>query len=267
VLDKLPPGFRGATQEMRFCIEMVRTPQVFERLAKLRPDSRHLWNARGRMYASSREWGKAAAAMKKTLELYQPLLSVGNAELGPWRGWSETQHELGSLLLLAGDETGYQELCRSLVEAQLPKDELIFSGVSRTCTMSPNAVSDFARPLQWARYAVEKRPRIAWFLYAQGIAEHRAGQHEEAIGSLKRSLAVNKTWVGRGQNYATLALACHSLGRDQEARQWFKQTKSWLNETNRAVAGWKFGMAASDFLSDWLCAQVLLREAEKLLAE
>jgi hypothetical protein len=41
----------------------------------------------------------------------------------------------------------------------------------------------------------------------------------------------------------------------------------WLNETNRAAAGWKFGFAATDYLSDWLCAQVLLREAEKLLAE
>jgi tetratricopeptide (TPR) repeat protein len=267
VLDMLPPDFRGATHEMRFCIEMVQTPQVFDRLTNLRPSSRHLWYARGRAFASAREWDKAAADMKKALGLFQPLVSGGTAEPGPWRGWSGTQHELGSLLVLAGDETGYQELCRSLLDAQLPEDEIVFSCISRTCTMTPDAVADVARPLQWAHYAIAKRPRVAWYWFALGLAQHRACQHAEAVQSLKRSLAVNKKWVGRGQNYATLALACHSLGQDQEARRWLNHTKLWLNETNRAVAGWKFGMAASDFLSDWLCAQVLLREAEKQMAE
>ena len=93
------------------------------------------------------------------------------------------------------------------------------------------------------------------------------GKHEEAIQSLKRSIAVNETWVGRGQNYATLALACHSLGHEQEARQWLSQTRTWLKDTNYNAASWTFGYAASDYLSDWLCAQVLLREAEKLLAD
>ena len=70
-----------------------------------------------------------------------------------------------------------------------------------------------------------------------------------------------------GQDHATLALACHSLGRDQEARQWLQQAKSWLKETNRTAAGWKFGFAATDYFGDWLCAQVLLHEAERLLAD
>jgi tetratricopeptide (TPR) repeat protein len=118
-----------------------------------------------------------------------------------------------------------------------------------------------------AQYAVERQPRTAWYLCALGIAQHRAGKHEEAIQSLKRSIAVKEPWVGRGQNYATLALACHSLDRDAEARQWLSQTHTWLKDTNYNAAEWTFGYAASDFLGDWLCAQVLLREAEKLLAD
>jgi tetratricopeptide (TPR) repeat protein len=132
--------------------------------------------------------------------------------------------------------------------------------------MTADAVPDFSIPLQTAQYAVEKQPRTAWYLYALGIAQHRVKKHEEAIRSLKRSIAVHETWVGRGQNYATLALACHSLGRDEEARQWLSQTHSWLKDTNYQAASWKFGYAATDYLSDWLCAQVLMREAEKLLA-
>jgi hypothetical protein len=196
-----------------------------------------------------------------------PQLSPDPTLPGFWIGWSVTGQELGSLLLLAGDETGYQALCQSRVDVKVPENDSVLSCVSRTCTMMPGAVNDFSVPLGMAALAVQQSPRTAWHLYALGIAQHRACQQDEAIQTLKRSLAVNETWVGRGQNYATLALACHSLGRDQEARQWLHQTRSWLNESNRNAASWKFGFAASDFLCDWLCAQVLLREAERLLAD
>jgi hypothetical protein len=70
----------------------------------------------------------------------------------------------------------------------------------------------------------------------------------------------------RGQNYAALALASHRLGRHEEAREYLAQAKSWLTETNQAIAKNKFGYAASDYLTDWLSALVLIREAEQLLA-
>jgi serine/threonine protein kinase/Flp pilus assembly protein TadD len=268
VLDHLPAGFRGASQEMRFCVEMVQRNEVFDKLTRLRPKNLPLRYARARNYASIREWAKAAAEYRTSLELLTPELSASAAERGPWIGWGVMNVELGALLLLADDEAGYQHLCRSVVETPgIPQAPFVHNSASRVCTLTADAIADISQPLQWASYAVEKQPRIAWYLCAQGIAQHRAGQHEEAIKSLNRSLAVNKTWVGRGQNYVTLALVCHSLGRDDEARQWLNQTRSWLKETNRTVAGWKFGFAASDFLGDWLCAQVLLREAESLVSD
>jgi tetratricopeptide (TPR) repeat protein len=267
VLDKLPAGFFPATEEMRFCIEMVQRPEVFDRLVKLRPEEFKLWFFRGRSYAASGEWIKGTNDYKHALALLTPDLSLTGKDRGPWYGWGGTNHELGAMLLLAGDEVGYQELCRTVLATPAPLDDaFVCFCVSRTCTMTADAVTDFSIPLQTAQYAVEKQPRIAWYLYALGIAQHRAGKHEEAIQSLKRSLAVNENWVGRGQNYATLALACHSLNRDEEARQWLSQTRSWLNETNRSAASWTFGYAATSYLNDWLTALVLLREAEKLLA-
>jgi tetratricopeptide (TPR) repeat protein len=248
---------------------MAQTPEVFERLVKLRPKSRHLWYARGRMYAASREWDKSAGDIMQAIALSEPR-SLGNeAEVGPWVGWCVAQQELGSLLLLAGDKKDYQELCQSLLETQLPQNAqpILFSCASRAATMCPDALADFSKPLQWASYSVAKQPRVAWHLYGLGIAQHRVGKCEEAIVSLQKSLAVNRDWVGRGQNYATLALACNSLGRQDEARQWLNQTRSWLKEVDRNAASWKFGFAASDYLSDWLCAQVLLREAESLVSD
>lgn len=61
-------------------------------------------------------------------------------------------------------------------------------------------------------------------------------------------------------------MACRDLGREPEATQWLKQTNNWFDETNRSLAGQKYGFAASYYLSDWLSAQVLLIEAEKRLA-
>jgi serine/threonine protein kinase/tetratricopeptide (TPR) repeat protein len=266
VLDQLPPGFRGASQEMRFCVEMVQQAEVFERLVKLRPKSLALRFARGRYHASAREWTRAAAEYRKSLDLLAPQLTEAGAERGPWIGWCAMNGELGAVLLLADDRAGYEEVCKSVIETPgILELAIVLSGASRACTMAPDAMADFSQPLDWANYAVEKQRRIAWFQFGLGIAQHRAGRHEEAISSLKRSLAVNETWVGRGQNFAALALAHHALGRDQEAGQWLKQTRSWLKATDRSAAGWPFGYAASDFLSDWLCAQVLLREAEKLI--
>jgi len=268
VLDKLPAGFRAASQEMRFCIEIVQRPEVFDKLIKLRPENHRLWIIRGRNYASSGEWTRAAADYKKALNLMTLTSLSTSADHSPWYGWAAANHELGAVLLLAGDETGYRELCQAMLETSAPLDDAFVCGLlSRTCTMTADAVRDFSIPLRTAQYAVEKQPGTPWYLYALGIAQHRVKKHDDAIRSLKRSIAVNETWVGRGQNYATLALACHSLGRDEEARQWLSQTHSWLKDTNYRAATWTFGYAATDYLGDWLCAQVLMREAEKQLSD
>jgi hypothetical protein len=50
VLDQLTTGFRASSQEMRFCVEMVQQPDVFAKLAELRPRDRRLadcWRAAG----------------------------------------------------------------------------------------------------------------------------------------------------------------------------------------------------------------------------
>jgi hypothetical protein len=72
-------------------------------------------------------------------------------------------------------------------------------------------------------------------------------------------------WAGRGQNFVVLALACHRLGRTEEARQWLAQAKGRLNAMNRTMATNAFGFASSYFLSDWLCLNLLLNEADKTL--
>ena len=56
-------------------------------------------------------------------------------------------------------------------------------------------------------------------------------------------------------------MACHRLGRHNDAHQWLAQTKAW-----QAAAGNKFSSATSNYLYDWLTVKILLPEAEALLA-
>jgi serine/threonine protein kinase/Flp pilus assembly protein TadD len=273
VLEQLPYGFRGSSAEMRMCLEMVQQPELFDRLTELRPKDPRPWGARGRAYANQREWAKAGSDYAKALELRREEWSGANRSpaSGDWAraglGIASLTHELAALRLLAGDEAGHRELCSFVVrELHQADDAAAAEMLSRACTLAPGALTDWSVPTRLAELSVGKSPRTAWRIYALGVVRFRTGQDAEAIQRLEQSLRVQPTWVGRGQNYVVLALACQRLGRHDDARKWLQQAKRWLDETNQAMARNKFGYAASDYLSDWLDAQVLLREAERTLA-
>jgi tetratricopeptide (TPR) repeat protein len=269
-LEQLPQGFRAASQEMRFCLEMVEQPEIFSRLVERRPRDHRLSYARGRSYATRRDWAKAIPHFEKTLELNQSdLLRIqAPANEGRQLGQAVDMIELGALRLLTGNQAGYRELCAAIVSQPLEaSNPMTATGMARACVLTPDAVSDWSFPLQLANNAVHQKPRVAWYLYALGIAQHRAGQHEEAIQTLNKSLDVHPVWAGRGQNQAGLAMACHALGRAGEAHDWLSKAQASLKDMDAAIDGNRFGYAASDYLSDWLTLNVLLREAEKLLAD
>jgi serine/threonine protein kinase/tetratricopeptide (TPR) repeat protein len=273
-LDQLPMGFRASSREMGFCVEMVEQPEVFARLTELRPNDPRLWNARGRRYANRGEWANAASDYTKTLQLRDEEWSrAGRSRVGgDWsrmgRARAAAAHELAYLLVLAGDQARYRELCTTVMNEYTDVDDPTSAHMlARACTLLPDAVSDWSIPLRLGELCVTTERPVAWHLHAWGAVLYRAGRAVEAIEQLGKSLDVHPTWIGRGQNYAMLALAYCQLGRHDEAREWLARTKSWLDETNETIGRNQFGYAASDYLSDWLGAQVLLREAESLIAK
>jgi serine/threonine protein kinase/Flp pilus assembly protein TadD len=274
VLDQLPYVFRASSEEMRMCVEMVQPPELFGRLIELRPEDPRLWTARGRTYATRGEWAAAEADHVKARELRREEWSRAGRS-GAGGDWSRAgreiaalTHELVALRLLAGNEAACRDLWTTIVQEQGQVDDWPAAEMlSRACTLSPNALSDWSAPVRLAELAIAKSPRTAWCLYALGIAQFRGGEHEQAIQRLEESLQVHPTWVGRGQNYVVLALACQRLGRHEEAGNWLRQARTWLEETNQAMARNKFGYAASSYLIDWLDTQILLREAERAFAD
>lgn len=255
VLEHLSYGFRPSSQEMKMCLEMIEHPSVFSKLTKLRPGDSRPWLARGRLYASAREWDKAAADYAQAMD-----------RIPARSGRAIVSLELGAVRLLAGDESGYRALCTAIRQEPYDvSDPFIAHALSRLYTLIPSGESESAEAVRMAEGVVAQGSRVAWYLYSLALAHYRAGGDAEAVRWSEQSLAVHPAWMGRGQNYVVLAMACRRLGRESEAQEWLKKTKDWLDETNQVIAKNRFGYAASYYLNDWLSVLVLVREADMLL--
>ncbi len=244
--------------QMPFYAEMVEQPEVFRRLIDSQPNQWMLWRARGHVFASRREWAPAAADFAKALEL-MPAEDHPHPE-----AW--IKQSLAALYLLAGDEVAYRELCESMVDSSESLNIPIVANVfSRSCSLRLDSIADRSVPLRLAEHALASSPKTSWYLFGVGAAHYRAGQHAEAIARLEESLREQPTWSGRGQNYVVLALACHQLGRHDEARDWLTKSKASLDELEQTIGRGRYSLVTSNYFTDWLTILVLLPEAEKLL--
>lgn len=255
-LDQLPNEITFWSPARPLCEEIARQPEVFARLIELRPRDARLWFARGHNFVREREWVKANADLSRTMDF------------GKWdRSVIAMMIELAAVSLLAGDESAYTAYCEKVVRDYGQSDDpFAASAAARVCTLSPKGAADWSIPIRCADTAIQSAPRVPWYVYSAGAAHYRAGQNEEAVQFLKRSLESHPRWKGRGQNYVMLALACQKLGRLDEARSWLTQTRNWLDEMRQTLGKEDFDVSASPYVTDWLSGEVLFREAEALLA-
>jgi eukaryotic-like serine/threonine-protein kinase len=251
VLDHLPESFAGASPQMRMCLEMAHNTEVFDRLVKLRPRHNQLWHAHGRLHANAGQWTQARADYEQAVKLTS---SLGRRRI--------MQLELAALYLLTGNEAAYRDLCAEMIGEQGSGSPVIAQVTARACSLLPGAVSDLDEVVRIGASAVASDP-AAWHHHALGAAQYRAGQHAAAIQSVEKSLEIHPAWMGRAQNHLYLAMACHALNRDDEARDWLAKA-----EDSKQRLEWKrgFGIAHSEYMSDYLSVQVLLPEAKALLA-
>jgi tetratricopeptide (TPR) repeat protein len=154
----------------------------------------------------------------------------------------------------------------SIGQKDASEDPFAASCLSRVHSLGREAPADSQVALSLGREAVAGDPRNAWYLFALGMAHFRAGQHDEAIERLEESLDSHPAWVGRGQNYAALAMACQQRGRGDAARRWLDRADASLRELDQLAASPETGLAASDYLNDWLSLLVLLPEARALVS-
>lgn len=215
--------------------------------------------ARGKIYANRREWSKAAIDYEKCLSILGDQQNHGSVPA--------IIHSLAACYMLADDEAGFFKLCDAALRGADHIDvPSAASSISRACSLSDVAGLDRTAATRLAQQAVSANPKSAWYLYGLGVAHYRNAQYEQSIARLQESLQPQPNWLGRGQNYLILAMACHQLRRPEEAKEWLAKAKPALDELEQTVGSASYGFAGSPYLSDWLTMRVLRLQAERLLA-
>jgi hypothetical protein len=187
------------------------------------------------------------------------------------------------LCLKTGNVDGYRRVCREMLTRFGNTDKpVIANRTAKTCSLAPEAVSDFGLVLKLADRAVtvpEKHPDRRLFVLAKGLAEYRAGHYAATLEWLNRFCPGAGGVHFDATAFAVLAMAKHRLrltpGADaarlaEEARTALSHAQAILSKMPDPQAGRPYGnkwpFDAAHF-HDWLHAQILVREAEGLLPQ
>jgi tetratricopeptide (TPR) repeat protein len=204
----------------------------------------------GLAHAARREWDKAVGYYKRVLERDAP-------------DGGHFWFEYAAVLLLSGDQKGYEKACAHMVERYGKSPGLRAYHVVRACTLASDAVADPSLPDRLAG-AELKGNRQFWALTEHGALLYRAGQFQQSVGLFERSLRADPKPGKAVVNWLWLALANQHLGESEEARRWLDKATEWLDQ-------YREGMPAGAeeesglHLHNWLEAHVLRREAEALI--
>jgi tetratricopeptide (TPR) repeat protein len=167
------------------------------------------------------------------------------------------------MLLLADDTDTYRRLCARVIgklgDTKEPRTAYL---VARIGALAPDAAPDPTRLVEIAERAVRAQP-VPHHLHTLGLAHYRAGQFDEAIRQLHRSVEGN--WSANAANWLVLAMAHQRLGRADEARQWFDKAVRWIENAGPEAPRDSVGALRSLHRHDSLACMVLRREAETLL--
>jgi serine/threonine protein kinase/Flp pilus assembly protein TadD len=241
-LDRLPKDEGWGSARRAAVLDMVSFKAAFGRLIELRPTDTLLIVCRARDHLSRGRFTEAAAEYRRVIQE---------------RPVSFDWLEACEVSLLTGDEAGYRELCRALIEKAGDKPTSFgFSLLARCCGLSDASGVEPARLVGWASQALEN-VRLPHFLHALGLAHYRAAGYKAAIEPLEESNRSSCADSGKGQNWLVLAMAHAKAGRPDEARQCLERGRECIN---KAVPP-KAGEPSPAYVGDWGELQLLLKEA------
>jgi tetratricopeptide (TPR) repeat protein len=162
--------------------------------------------------AARGDWPKAAREYKKITDNLRVPLIV----------W----HCRAAASLKSGDSAGYRKVCDSLLGrvALTPQNVQGVNTVAWICAIGPEASADPERPVMLANFLLAHLPDDTTLRHAYlntiGAVYLRAGRFDDAVKHLMDGIAAAGD-EGSPQDWLLLALACHHLGRADEARHWF----------------------------------------------
>lgn len=221
----------------------------WQQLASLEPHNwRHL-ERRGNAHAGLEEWDQAAADFDRA------------AALG---ADARVENRRALLRLRAGDNQSYRAICAGMLDAfGGTEDGSTANLIAWTCALSSESAVDPDRLVLLAELAVAGR-RTNTYLNTLGAALCRAGRFHDAVSTLAQAIEVHRDG-GTVDDWIFLAIANQSLGRTDEARQWFDKSARWIDQAiEQQAPGGRVVTPLS--WSRQIELRVLRREAEELLS-
>jgi serine/threonine protein kinase/Flp pilus assembly protein TadD len=250
----------------RFYIEERRwddSSAAFTAAIDLRHEHAPAWEGRGMLYASLGLWDLAASDLAQAAELQEPSTSQRWLVLALTRAYD-------------GDLPGYRDVCARMDELFQGTTVIHFKmDLVRAGALLPDSSADPASQVKMAEPIVATNPNVPLFLHTLGAAYYRAGQYEQAIQCLRRSLEIEPNWSARDMNYPFLALAHYRLGRHDDARQALTNAERAIDQWTQArceTSGreyWVVSQGATNFWPvpwwDWMACQLACAEARRVM--
>ena len=208
--------------------------------------------AQARWCAAHKEWVRA---MRSYAEYFSKAQKING----------EVWFEYAAVQLLAGDDKAYRQTCLTMLEkVKLASPEIRAYHAARACTLALGSVEDAAWPERASTAELMHYPKDFWSLTEQGALHYRARRYKEAVPVLRQSLQAEPRSGAAVLNWLWLAMSYQQLGEREEAQRWLDKATAWLDKIGNVIP------ANADTLNlhlhNWLEAQILRREAQKLFA-
>jgi len=207
---------------------------------------------RAREHVGQREWGQAVACYSGALEL----APTDDGEL--WFEYAASQ-------LLAKDRMGYRRACAHML-ARCQESKMRSYLVARACTLAEGSADDPELPARLSQGELFGNRKEFWSLTEQAALHVRAGRAARGVDVAEVSLRVDDRPARAVLNWLWLALACHKMGKEAEARRWLDRAANWLDQQGEMPHQTSMlSTIMAGHRHNWLEAHALFQEAKTLL--
>jgi tetratricopeptide (TPR) repeat protein len=207
---------------------------------------------RAEQHVQARQWQKAAEDFAAALRLH------------PQEHWHWFRS--AGLWVWLNDRAAYRRHCEEMLRRWGETTNVVLAErTAKACLLAPDAVADMTPVFQLADRGVtgtEAHSAYRWFLLARGLAHYRAGEFDQALERLRKSVAPDRALFINAAGLFITAMAHERLGQTTQAREALAKGREILEqegvptlESGELGPGWH----------DWLNCQILRREAESLI--
>jgi tetratricopeptide (TPR) repeat protein len=196
----------------------------------------------GNLYSMQGEHRKALDALVKAVAISEALTREFPADARYWHQLAHNRIYLAACLVGQGEKLQAAEVYRKAMGAfetaarLAPDDARVLNNLAWHLTISDvPTIRDPERAVKLARRAVKLAPDHGWMWNTLGRACYRAGNWDEAVAALEKSLALPRRRAtfdhDKASTWSYLGMAYGQLGEHQKARSSYEKAVRWMDRS------------------------------------